>query len=107
LLAEHARAMAPDALARLVHRRAEEFSPLLHDDLAILALRRLGPAGSVEIRHEAPDSAVTRELFARYMELVRERVGGDFSPTEAIFASEEVFSGPGTAWLVMYEGGRA
>jgi GNAT superfamily N-acetyltransferase len=38
---------------------------------------------------------------------VRERIGGDFSPTEAIFASEEVFSGPGTAWLVMYEGGRA
>ena len=107
LLAEHARTLEADALVRLVHRRAEEFSPLLHDDVAILALRRLGPGGPVTIRREAPDSATARELFARYMELVRARLGQDFAPTEAIFASEEVFSGPGAEWLVLYEGGRA
>jgi GAF domain-containing protein len=40
LLAEHARALAPDALVELVHGEAEAWSPALDDDLVILALRR-------------------------------------------------------------------
>jgi GNAT superfamily N-acetyltransferase len=106
VLADHAHRLEPEALVRLLHRRAEEFAPTLQDDVAILALRRRCPGGQVEIRREDPDSAAARELFARYMELVRSRLGQDFEPTEAIFASEEVFSGPGAAWLVVYEGGR-
>jgi GAF domain-containing protein/GNAT superfamily N-acetyltransferase len=106
LLAEHAHRLEPEALVHLIHRRAEEFAPHVQDDVAILALRRRCPGGQVEIRHEDPNSAAARELFARYMELVRSRLGQDFEPTEAIFASEEVFSGPGAAWLVVYEGGR-
>ena len=60
----------------------------------------------MEIRHEPPDSPAAQELFARYMELVRDRLGPDFAPTETIFASEEVFAGPGADWVVVYEGGR-
>jgi GNAT superfamily N-acetyltransferase len=59
------------------------------------------------IRREQPDGAASQTLFAEYMELVRERLGGDFVPTEAIFATVEDFDGPGTAWLVLYEGERA
>jgi GNAT superfamily N-acetyltransferase len=106
LLAKHAHRLEPEALATLVHRRAEEFAQNVQDDVAILALRRRCPGGEVEIRHEEPDSPAARELFTRYMELVRSRLGHDFEPSEAIFASEEVFSGPGAAWLVVYEGGR-
>jgi GAF domain-containing protein/GNAT superfamily N-acetyltransferase len=106
LLAEHAHRLEPEALVHLVHRRAEEFAPNVQDDVAILALRRRCPGGQIEIRREDPDSPAARELFARYMELVRSRLGQDFEPTEAIFASEEVFAGPGAAWLVLYEGGR-
>ncbi len=58
------------------------------------------------IRREPPTGAPSQALFAEYMALVRERLGGDFVPTEAIFASTEDFDGPGTAWLVVYEGER-
>jgi GNAT superfamily N-acetyltransferase len=58
------------------------------------------------IRREPPTGAASQALFAEYMELVRERLGGDFVPTEAIFATTEAFDGPGTAWLVVYEGER-
>ena len=78
---------------------------MLQDDVAILALRPRDPGGAIEIRHEAPGSPAAQALFARYMELVRDRLGPDFAPTETIFASEEVFAGPGAAWLVLYEGG--
>jgi GNAT superfamily N-acetyltransferase len=58
------------------------------------------------IRHEPPTGAASQALFAEYMELVRERLGGNFAPTEAIFATAEAFDGPDTAWLVVYEGER-
>jgi GNAT superfamily N-acetyltransferase len=59
----------------------------------------------IEVRHEAPDGPAAQALFAAYMDLVRERIGPDFTPTEDIFATPEVFSGPGSAWLVLYEDG--
>jgi phosphoserine phosphatase RsbU/P len=40
LLAEHGRALAADALVRLVHREAEAWAPAIDDDVVILALRR-------------------------------------------------------------------
>jgi GAF domain-containing protein len=40
LLAEHGRALDPDALVRLMHREAEAWAPTLDDDVVILALRR-------------------------------------------------------------------
>jgi GNAT superfamily N-acetyltransferase len=59
------------------------------------------------IRPEPPSGAASQALFAEYMELVRERVGSDFVPTERIFATVDDFDGPGAAWLVVYEGERA
>jgi GNAT superfamily N-acetyltransferase len=59
------------------------------------------------IRDEAPTSAASRALFDEYMALVGERLGDEFNPSEEIFATESAFDGPGTAWLVLYEGGRA
>jgi GNAT superfamily N-acetyltransferase len=59
----------------------------------------------IEVRHEAPDGASAQVLFAAYMDLVRERIGPGFSPTEDIFATPDVFRGPGAAWLVLYEDG--
>ena len=59
----------------------------------------------IEVRPEPPDGAAAQTLFAAYMEATRERVGPDFTPTEEIFASPEVFTGPGAAWLVLYEDG--
>ena len=55
------------------------------------------------IRHEEATGAASRALFAEYMELVRERVGDAFVPTEQIFATEDDFHGAGAAWLVLYE----
>jgi GNAT superfamily N-acetyltransferase len=59
---------------------------------------------TLEIRHEAPDSPASRELYAEYMALTRERIPG-FVPSEDIFATEDVFRGPGSAWIVLYEDG--
>jgi GNAT superfamily N-acetyltransferase len=59
----------------------------------------------IEVRREPPDAPAARELFAAYMALVRERLGPGFEPTEAIFATADVFRGPGAAWLVLYEDG--
>jgi GNAT superfamily N-acetyltransferase len=59
------------------------------------------------IRAEPPSGAASQALFAEYMELVRERVGSDFVPTERIFATVDDFDGDGAAWLVVYEGERA
>jgi GAF domain-containing protein len=42
LLAEHGRALDPDALVQLMHREAEAWAPTLDDDVVILALRRRG-----------------------------------------------------------------
>jgi GNAT superfamily N-acetyltransferase len=59
------------------------------------------------IRRELPTGEASRTLFAEYMDLVRERLGDEFTPTEAIFATEDAFDRPGAAWLVVYEDGRA
>jgi GNAT superfamily N-acetyltransferase len=59
---------------------------------------------TVEVRHEPPDGAAARTLYAEYMALVRERLPG-FEPSEDIFATEEAFRGPGSAWIVLYEDG--
>ena len=40
VLAEHGRALDPQALVRLLHREAEAWAPKLDDDMVILALRR-------------------------------------------------------------------
>jgi GNAT superfamily N-acetyltransferase len=56
------------------------------------------------IRHEDATGGASRALFAEYMDLVRERVGDGFVPTEQIFATEDDFEGAGAAWLVVYDG---
>ncbi|HET8755478.1 MAG TPA: GNAT family N-acetyltransferase [Solirubrobacteraceae bacterium] len=61
----------------------------------------------IEIRHEPPDSPAASALFDEYMELVRERAGRDMRDAEHIFATSDVFSGPGAAWLVVYDDGQA
>lgn len=40
VLAEHGRALHPEALVRLMHREAEAWAPAIDDDVVILALRR-------------------------------------------------------------------
>jgi len=60
----------------------------------------------LELRREPPESEASRALWAEYMELIAQRLGDGFEPTEAIFASAEAFGGPDTAWLVGYEGDR-
>ncbi|MEA2247913.1 MAG: hypothetical protein QOH46_2442 [Solirubrobacteraceae bacterium] len=40
------------------------------------------------------------------MALIATRLGTEFEPSEAIFASEDAFRAPGAAWLVGYENGR-
>jgi GNAT superfamily N-acetyltransferase len=60
----------------------------------------------LELHPEPADGAASRALFAQYMALIDERMGAQFQPSEAIFASEEAFVVPGAAWLVGYEDGR-
>jgi GNAT superfamily N-acetyltransferase len=61
----------------------------------------------LELRAEPADGAPSRALWDEYMADVRSRLGAAFQPKEEIFASPEAFTGPGTAWLVGYEDGRA
>lgn len=56
------------------------------------------------IRAEHPAGPASRALFAEYIELVRSRLGAGFVPSEDIFATEGAFEGPGSAWLVVYDG---
>ena len=60
----------------------------------------------IEVRNEPPDSPAARRLFDEYMDLVRERAGRDMRDAEHIFAFSEAFSGPGSAWLVVYDDGQ-
>jgi GNAT superfamily N-acetyltransferase len=60
----------------------------------------------LELRVEPSDGAASRALWDEYMALVATRLPG-FRPTEEIFATPEAFTGPGTAWLVGYDDGRA
>jgi GNAT superfamily N-acetyltransferase len=60
----------------------------------------------LELRDEPSDGPASRALWEEYMALVAGRLPG-FRPSEAIFATPEAFTGPGTAWLVGYERGAA
>ena len=60
----------------------------------------------LDLRPEPSDGAASRALWDEYMADVRRRLPG-FVPTEDIFATPDAFTGPGTAWLVGYEDGRA
>ena len=60
----------------------------------------------LDLRAAPADGAESRALWDEYMALVRGRLPG-FEPTETIFATPGAFTGPGTAWLVGYEDGRA
>jgi GNAT superfamily N-acetyltransferase len=101
LVAAHAQ-LEPQALAELAHREAESWARELTDDVAILALRAR-TAGGPQLRDEAPDAPAAQALYGQYMRLLRERLGAGFVPTERIFASEDVFTDAGGAWIVVYD----
>lgn len=63
-------------------------------------------AGRVEMCEESPGGPASRALWEEYMAFVSERLGEEFEPTEAIFASDDAFAAPDAAWLVVYEDGR-
>ena len=58
---------------------------------------------TLELRREAPDGPAARALWAEYMALVEERLGGPVSDAEHVFATPKAFEGG--AWLVLYEDG--
>lgn len=60
---------------------------------------------SVALREEAPDGPASRALWAEYMALLGERLDAPVADPDHIFASPESFTGPGSAWLVAYDGG--
>ena len=103
LLAEHGRTRPPQQLAELVFAAAQEWAPVLHDDVVVLALRR---APEVEIRDESASSPAARALYDEYQALVRERLGAEFQPTEDIFATERTFEEPRAGFIVVYARGR-
>ena len=103
LLAEHGRTLPPQALAERVFAAAQEWAPVLHDDIVVLALRR---APELELRDEPATGPAAQALWAEYQALVRERLGPGFVPEEAIFATERVFEEQGAAFVVLYVRGR-
>jgi GAF domain-containing protein/GNAT superfamily N-acetyltransferase len=102
LVAEHA-ALAPQALAERAYAEAVGWARELGDDIAILALRPRLAGEGVQIRDEAPDGPAARALYAQYMQLLRDRLGDGFVPTERIFGEESAFAAEGGAWLVVYD----
>ena len=104
LLAEHgARARRRTRSCSLLHREAEAWAPALDDDMVILALRR---RRVIEVRHEPPDGPAAQALFDEYMALVaRARRARLRRRPSSIFATADVFRGPGSAWLVLYDDG--
>jgi GNAT superfamily N-acetyltransferase len=60
----------------------------------------------VEVREEPPDGAAATALFEEYMQFVAERAGVRMDERVDIFGTPDLFTGPGTAWLVLYDGGR-
>ena len=107
LLAEHGRALAPDALVRRLRDEAQDWTSRLHDDIVILAVRvggeRRGPA-----RRAARRSPASRALWTgvpwRSLASSASRRAPVIDP-EHIFASPtSVSPGPGSAWLVVYDG---
>ena len=97
LLAEFGRTMPPQAFAERVFAEAQEWAPVLHDDVVVLALRR---APELELRDEPASGPAARALFDEYLALVRERLGPGFVPEEAIFATDRVFEEERAAFVV-------
>ena len=103
LLAEFGRTLPPQAFAERVFAAAQEWAPVLHDDVVVLALRR---APELELRDEPATGPAAQALWAEYQALVRERLGPGFVPEEAIFATERVFEEERAAFVVLYARGR-
>jgi GNAT superfamily N-acetyltransferase len=61
----------------------------------------------IEMRHEPPDGPAAVALWDEYMALVGERAGPEFVPEERIFGTVDVFRGPSSAWIVLYDDGEA
>jgi GNAT superfamily N-acetyltransferase len=60
----------------------------------------------IEVRDEPPDGPAALALFEEYMAFVGERAGVRMDERVDIFGTPDLFVGPGTAWLVLYDGGR-
>ena len=60
---------------------------------------------STTLRAEPPDGPASRALWAEYQALLSRRLDAPVADPEHIFASPASFSGPGSAWLVVYEDG--
>ncbi|MEA2254602.1 MAG: hypothetical protein QOG35_647, partial [Solirubrobacteraceae bacterium] len=101
LVAEHA-LLEPQALVELAYSEAEAWAGALTDDVAIIALRA-GASGDTEIRAEPADGPAAQALYAQYMQLLRDRIGAGWEPSERIFATEDAFGAEGGAWLVAYD----
>jgi GNAT superfamily N-acetyltransferase len=101
LLSEHGREMPAQDLADLVQDQAERWASGRHDDVAVLVVR---PARGTDLRREPADGPAARALYEEYIGFVRDRLGPEFEPTEAIFATEGAFAEAGSAFLVLYEG---
>jgi GAF domain-containing protein/GNAT superfamily N-acetyltransferase len=102
LLAEHGRTTPPQELAERVFAEAQEWTPVLHDDVVVLVLRR---APELELRDEPAGSPAARALYGEYQALVRERLGEEFEPTDEIFASERAFEEERAGFVVLYARG--
>jgi GNAT superfamily N-acetyltransferase len=59
----------------------------------------------IEVRSEAPDGPAATALFEEYMAFVGERAGVRMDERTDIFGTPDLFRGPGTAWLVLYDDG--
>jgi GNAT superfamily N-acetyltransferase len=59
---------------------------------------------SAALRSEPPDGPASRALWAEYQALLADRLDAPPAHPEHIFASPESFTGPGSAWLVAYDG---
>jgi GNAT superfamily N-acetyltransferase len=57
----------------------------------------------VQIRDAEPDGPAARALYEQYMQLLRDRLGAGFVPTERIFGDTSAFAAEGGAWLVVYD----
>jgi GNAT superfamily N-acetyltransferase len=60
----------------------------------------------IELRQEPPDAPAALDLYEQYMEFVGERAGVRMDERVDIFGTPDLFQGPGTAWVVLYDDGR-
>jgi GNAT superfamily N-acetyltransferase len=59
---------------------------------------------ALELRAEPADSPASEALLAEYVALVHARLAAvGVEPGPRFFATDDVFGGPGAAWLVAYE----